>query len=50
MKRVIMPKRNEKDLADLPAPLREDLELVFAERIDQVLAAALTGPPPAVGV
>ena len=49
MKRVIMPKRNEKDLAELPAPLRESLELVFAERIDQVLAAALTGPPPAVG-
>ncbi len=45
MKRVILPRRNEKDLHDLPESVREDLELIFAERIDEVLAAAIPDLP-----
>jgi ATP-dependent Lon protease len=41
--RVILPKDNEKDLRDVPAEVRRDLEFVFAERIEDVLAAALPG-------
>src|SRR5207244_7249960 len=41
IQRVIAPKRNEPDLEDLPAHLRNDLEFVFAERIDKVLSEAL---------
>jgi len=45
LKRAILPKRNRKDLSDLPESLSEDLELVFAERIDDVLDAALEPLP-----
>ena len=45
VKRVVLPKRNEKDLTDLPESLRQDLELLFAERIDEVLQAAIPGLP-----
>ena len=38
---VVLPKRNEKDLLDVPAEARGDLEFVFVERIDEVLASAL---------
>ena len=41
IRRVIAPRRNEPDAEDLPAHLREDLELVWAAEIEEVLAAAL---------
>ena len=41
LKTIILPRRNEKDLADVPKPLQEQLTFVFADRIDDVLAAAL---------
>jgi ATP-dependent Lon protease len=40
---VILPKANEKDLRDLPESVRQEMHFVFAERIDQVLAAAIPG-------
>ena len=40
IKRVIMPARNEKDLQDIPANVRKEMEFVFAKRVDEVLAAA----------
>jgi ATP-dependent Lon protease len=43
IRRVILPKDNEKDLRDLPENVRHDLEIVFAERVDEVLAAAIPG-------
>ncbi len=39
--RVIIPKLNEKDLADVPAEAREKIHFILAETVDDVLAAAL---------
>ena len=41
LKRVILPKANEKDLRDVPENVRKEMEFVFAERIEQVLEAAI---------
>jgi ATP-dependent Lon protease len=38
---VILPRRNEKDLEDVPESVRRELRFVFVERLDQVLAEAL---------
>jgi ATP-dependent Lon protease len=43
IRRVILPKDNEKDLRDLPESVRQELEIIFAERIEEVLAAAIPG-------
>jgi ATP-dependent Lon protease len=43
LKRVILPKANEKDLRELPDPVREEMEFVFADRIEQVLETAIPG-------
>jgi ATP-dependent Lon protease len=51
IKRVILPALNERDLDDLPTELRQELEFVLVNNIDQVLAAALEKPgDPHVGV
>jgi ATP-dependent Lon protease len=41
VRRVILPKANAKDLRELPDEVRNDTEVVLAERIGDVLAAAL---------
>jgi len=41
---VILPKDNEKDLADIPAEIQADLTLRFVENVDEVLAIALEKP------
>ncbi|MGM0427541.1 MAG: endopeptidase La [Thermodesulfobacteriota bacterium] len=41
LKTVILPRRNEKDLEDLPQEVQDDLEIVLVERIDEVLDVAL---------
>lgn len=41
LKTVILPKRNEADLEDLPEEVRKDLKFVFVDTIDQVIDAAL---------
>jgi ATP-dependent Lon protease len=38
---VILPKRNEKDLDDVPAEVRNAMTFVLAERIDDAIEAAL---------
>jgi ATP-dependent Lon protease len=38
---VILPKRNEPDLDDIPEEIRKHLRFVFAERVDDVFASAL---------
>lgn len=47
LKRVILPKRNEKDLEEIPANMREDLDFVTAFCLDEVLNAAFEGGFPA---
>ncbi|GAB4166401.1 MAG: endopeptidase La [Geothermobacteraceae bacterium] len=44
IRRVLIPKENEKDLDDVPQQVRRDLEILAVEHMDQVLAEAL---PPA---
>jgi ATP-dependent Lon protease len=39
---VILPKKNENDLDDVPEEVREDLTFILAENLDDALAAALT--------
>ena len=39
--RVILPKENAKDLRDLPEHVRAEMEFILAERIEDVLAAAI---------
>jgi ATP-dependent Lon protease len=41
---VLLPKRNQKDLEDVPAEVRDKLRFVFIERVDEALALALEGP------
>ncbi len=41
--RVILPRENEKDLGELPEHVRQEIEFVFAERIREVLSAAIPG-------
>lgn len=41
MKTIIMSKDNEKDLADVPEEVREDLTIHTVETIDEVLNLAL---------
>ncbi len=38
---VIVPKSNEKDIADVPAEAKEKIHFTFAETADDVLAVAL---------
>ncbi len=39
---VILPKRNEGDLDDLPDNVRKKMNFVFVERVEEVIEAALT--------
>ena len=43
-KTVIIPKENEKDLADIPDNVKKGLELIFVDNVDEVLKIALTKP------
>jgi ATP-dependent Lon protease len=40
---VLVPKRNEADLDDIPSDLRREMDLVLVDSIDQVLGEALPG-------
>jgi ATP-dependent Lon protease len=41
IKRVVLPKANQKDLRDLPDKVRQEMEFIFADRIHQVLEALI---------
>jgi ATP-dependent Lon protease len=41
VRKVVIPRRNEKDLVEVPEEVREKLEVHFADDIDQALAVAL---------
>jgi ATP-dependent Lon protease len=44
-KTVIIPRKNEKDLRDIPEEIRKSMKLVLVESMDQVLEAALRRKP-----
>ena len=41
IKRVILPQENQKDLSELPEPVVKEMEFIFAEKIEEVLTAAI---------
>jgi ATP-dependent Lon protease len=41
LKKVILPERNEADLEDIPEEVRNSMQFVYVETVDQVLEAAL---------
>lgn len=41
IKKVVIPKENQKDLKDIPATVSKQVEIVFAEHMDEVLPQAL---------
>jgi ATP-dependent Lon protease len=43
LRRVILPKENEKDLRELPDNVREAMEFIFVERFEDALSAAIPG-------
>jgi ATP-dependent Lon protease len=41
VRKVILPERNAKDLVEVPAEVRDALEIVLVKKVDETLAAAL---------
>ena len=48
LKTVLIPKENEKDLAEIPDNVKKGLEIVPVSTVDEVLARALTSQPVAI--
>jgi ATP-dependent Lon protease len=44
VKRVVIPKENEKDLKDVPKSIMSQMDVVFVEHMDEVLSQALIVP------
>ena len=44
LKTVLIPKENEKDLADIPDNVKKKLEIIPVSKVEEVLARALTKP------
>ena len=42
---VILPRRNEADLDDVPETVREKMKFILVDTVDEVMAAALTPAP-----
>jgi ATP-dependent Lon protease len=47
IKNIILPARNEKDLLDIPANVKEEIHFIFAKIVDDVLEAGLEEGHPA---
>jgi ATP-dependent Lon protease len=45
VRRVIVPERNRADLEEVPKEVRDELEFVYVNRLEEVLAAALESVP-----
>jgi len=43
LKKIILPKENEKDLDDIPESVRKELTFVLVSHMDEVLKHALAG-------
>lgn len=46
LKVVLIPKRNQKDLIDVPRQVQRELDVVLVERMDEILPRALLAPQP----
>ncbi|MFI5301741.1 MAG: endopeptidase La [Polyangiales bacterium] len=47
IKKVILPERNRRNLDDVPKEIRDEMELVFVKKANEVLVHALLPPTPA---
>ncbi|MBY0231859.1 MAG: endopeptidase La [Gemmataceae bacterium] len=43
LRKVVLPRDNEADLRDLPAGVRDEMEIVLAERVEDALAVTVPG-------
>ena len=41
---VVMPRRNEKDLDEVPDNIKKQINFVLVDRVDEVISAALVEP------
>jgi ATP-dependent Lon protease len=48
IKTVLIPEENRKDLAEIPANVKEGLDIIPVSHVDEVLARALTQPLEAI--
>ena len=48
IKTVLIPEENRKDLAEIPANVKDGLEIIPVSHVDEVLARALTSMPEAI--
>jgi ATP-dependent Lon protease len=48
IKKVLIPEENQKDLADIPANVKEGLEIIAVKHVDEVLQHALVSLPAAI--
>lgn len=46
IKRVVLPKANEKDLKEVPEEVRKDITFIFVEKIEEALSAVLEETKP----
>ena len=44
LRRILLPKANQKDLKDVPEPVRKEIEFLFPETIEEVLTLVLQKP------
>ncbi|MDW8262125.1 MAG: S16 family serine protease, partial [Phycisphaerales bacterium] len=44
IRHVIVPRRNEKDMPDVPEEVRRSLKFHFVDNVDEVLKVALSRP------
>ncbi len=49
IKRVIMPERNRKDVIDIPEQAKNEMEILFVKRMDELLPLVLTEMPEKFG-
>ena len=45
IKTIIIPRKNEKDLVEIPKKIQRDMKFVFVDRMDEVLPLALAAKP-----
>ena len=50
LRTIILPKDNEKDLAEIPAEIQAEMSIRFVDMMDEVLAVALESPLPVAGI
>jgi ATP-dependent Lon protease len=45
LKTVVIPKRNKKDLVEIPRRVKRGVSVILVEEMEEVLAQALLSPP-----